>query len=87
MNPNNIPSDELQQHQKQHGSKKSLLYRLIQSEMFSLWMGLTYLQQYSAQEVGIHHYICERMRSCPSGPVEFMIPQIWYSIYGLLSKR
>lgn len=50
------------------------LLRLFSSELFSHWMALHYL--FKQDQVGIHYYICNRLRSLPLEEVEFIIPQL-----------
>src|SRR5690348_3258693 len=50
------------------------LLRLFNSELFNYWMALHYL--YRQSQVGIHYYICNRLRSLPVEEIEFIIPQL-----------
>jgi hypothetical protein len=58
------------------GQPSSWLLRLFQSEFFDTRLAVLYLHRYP-HAVGVHHYICNRMKSFPEPDIEFYLPQIW----------
>lgn len=56
-------------------SGNSLLLRFIESEQFSLFMCIAYLKRY-ASNIGIHHYLCQKLRSYKIEELSFFIPQL-----------
>jgi len=59
---------------------KDMLLRLLQSDYFDAWIGLAYLWRYNGRDVGLQYLLCERMRQRPMDEIEFVLPQIWYTI-------
>lgn len=57
-------------------SSHALLLRLFQSEYFNSWMAITYLHRYS-DNIGIQHYLCDRLKEFPIEQVQFLLPQLW----------
>lgn len=53
----------------------ALLLRFIDSPHFTLFMCVSYLERY-AGNVGIHFYLCQKLRSYPSEEIEFFLPQL-----------
>ncbi|KAF8466658.1 kinase-like domain-containing protein [Kalaharituber pfeilii] len=58
-------------------SSKQLLYRLFESEHFNSnpFLPVAYLSRY-AHEIGIHHYLCSKLRQFSYGEIEFFLPQL-----------
>ncbi|KAK9468159.1 kinase-like domain-containing protein, partial [Lipomyces arxii] len=56
-------------------SGHNLLLRFIDSNHFSLFLCISYLATY-ADNIGIHHYLCRKLRTFPYLEIEFFIPQI-----------
>lgn len=61
------------------GSRKDMLLRLLESEHFDAWIGLSYLWKYNGKDVGIQFYLCEKLKARPLEEIEFLLPQIWYN--------
>lgn len=57
------------------GGGNALLLALIDSPHFSLFWCVSYLQRY-ADNIGIHHYLCRKLRSFPGEEIEFFLPQL-----------
>lgn len=57
------------------GGGNSLLLRFIESSHFSLFHCVSYLERY-ANNVGIHWYLCNKLRSYPADEIEFFLPQL-----------
>lgn len=53
----------------------ALLLRFIDSPHFTLFMCVSYLERY-AGNVGIHFYLCQKLRSYSSEEIEFFLPQL-----------
>ncbi|KAK9478001.1 kinase-like domain-containing protein [Lipomyces japonicus] len=53
----------------------NLLLRFIDSAHFSLFLCISYLARYT-DNVGIHHYLCQKLRSYPYPEIEFFLPQL-----------
>jgi hypothetical protein len=54
----------------------ALLLRLFLSPYFSVHVAIQYLKAYPAN-IGITHYLTNRLRSMPSREVEFYWPELW----------
>ncbi|CAN6664400.1 phosphatidylinositol 4-kinase Pik1p [Trichomonascus vanleenenianus] len=57
------------------GSGNALLLRFIDSPHFTLFRCVQYLEQH-ANNVGIHLYLCQKLRSYPSKEIQFFLPQL-----------
>lgn len=57
------------------GGGNALLLRFIDSSHFTLFLCVSYLERY-AGNVGIHFYLCQKLRSYPSEEIEFFLPQL-----------
>ncbi|KAI8890279.1 hypothetical protein K501DRAFT_168912 [Backusella circina FSU 941] len=53
----------------------ALLLRLFTSEFFNSWIAVSYLFRYS-DNVGIQHYLCNRLKKFPVSEIEFFLPQL-----------
>ncbi|KAK9472855.1 kinase-like domain-containing protein [Dipodascopsis tothii] len=53
----------------------TLLLRFIDSAHFSLFMCISYLARY-ADNIGIHFYLCQKLRTYPYPEIEFFLPQL-----------
>lgn len=56
-------------------SGNSLLLRFIESQQFSLFMCIAYLTRY-ANNIGIHHHLCQKLRTYKLDDLSFFIPQL-----------
>ncbi len=56
-------------------SGNALLLRFIESQHFSLFMCIAYLTRY-ASNIGIHHHLCQKLRSYKIEDLQFFIPQL-----------
>ncbi|KAH3681021.1 hypothetical protein WICMUC_000002 [Wickerhamomyces mucosus] len=56
-------------------SGNALLLRFIESDQFSLFLCIAYISRYSSS-IGIHHYLCQRLRSYKIDDLSFFIPQL-----------
>ncbi|KAJ3225831.1 Phosphatidylinositol 4-kinase pik1alpha (PI4-kinase)(PtdIns-4-kinase) [Clydaea vesicula] len=56
-------------------SSNDLLLRLFQSDYFDARLAIQYLHRYN-NNIGIQHYICNRLKNFPSKDVEFLLPQL-----------
>jgi len=56
-------------------SGNALLLRFIESQHFSLFMCIAYLKRY-ASNIGIHHYLCQKLRTYKIEDLSFFIPQL-----------
>lgn len=54
--------------------RSSGLLRLFKSELFNAWMALQYLQR--QDQIGVHYYLCNRLRDLPLVDIEFIVPQL-----------
>lgn len=57
------------------GSSNWLLFRFIESSHFTLFLCVSYLERY-AGNIGIHSYLCQKLRSFPSEEIQFFLPQL-----------
>lgn len=57
------------------GGGYSFLLRFIDSNQFTLFHCISYLERY-ADEIGIHFHIAQKLRNYPDEEIEFFIPQI-----------
>ncbi|ANZ74780.1 BA75_00675T0 [Komagataella pastoris] len=55
-------------------SGNALLLRFINSQHFNLYYCISYLQRYS-DNIGVHHYLCEKVKTYPIEELKFFIPQ------------
>lgn len=53
----------------------SFLLRFIESSQFTLFHCISYLKRYS-DEIGIHFYLCQKLKSYQDQDIEFFIPQL-----------
>ncbi|KAK9456575.1 kinase-like domain-containing protein [Dipodascopsis uninucleata] len=53
----------------------NLLVRFIESQHFSLFLCISYLARY-ADNVGVHFYLCKKLRTFPYQEIEFFLPQL-----------
>jgi phosphatidylinositol 4-kinase len=56
-------------------SGNALLLRFIESQQFSLFMCIAYLTRY-ANNIGIHHHLCQKLRTYKLDDLSFFIPQL-----------
>ncbi|RPB22256.1 hypothetical protein L211DRAFT_789123 [Terfezia boudieri ATCC MYA-4762] len=58
-------------------STKQLLHRLFESEQFNSnpFLPVAYLSRY-AHEIGVHHFLCAKLRQFSYGEIEFFLPQL-----------
>ncbi|KAI9229929.1 MAG: hypothetical protein DHS80DRAFT_13146, partial [Piptocephalis tieghemiana] len=52
-----------------------LLLRFFQSDFFNSWIALSYFLRYS-DNVGIQHYLCDRLWEFPYEEILFFLPQL-----------
>ena len=52
-----------------------MLLRFLNSQHFSLFMCISYLARY-ADNIGIHFYLCQKLRTFPFLEIEFFLPQL-----------
>lgn len=57
------------------GGGNALLLRFIESHHFSLFLCVSYLERY-ADNIGIHSYLCKKIRAFNTNDVEFFLPQL-----------
>jgi len=58
------------------------LEAILDAEYFDAWTGLGCLWRHSfgGKQKGLHYVVCERLRDRPIGEIEFVLPQIMYSL-------
>ncbi|KAI9293603.1 kinase-like protein [Neoconidiobolus thromboides FSU 785] len=56
-------------------SSHSLLLRLFNSEFFNPWFAVSYLHRYP-ENIGIQHYLCNRLKEFPNNETIFFLPQL-----------
>ncbi|ODV61741.1 1-phosphatidylinositol 4-kinase ASCRUDRAFT_33370 [Ascoidea rubescens DSM 1968] len=56
-------------------SGNAMLLRLINSQHFSLFLCISYLERY-ASNIGIFSYLCQRIRSYKYDEIQFFVPQL-----------
>lgn len=64
--------------------QQALLLRLFESQFFNSWIAVSYLFKYS-NHIGIQEYLCLRLAEFPIDEIQFLLPQLWYTIRNILA--